>query len=60
MDINIIGDDLDYARRREASERAAAKYAPTLAARRVHQEMAQLYANKIQLMNGGSHEEHVA
>ena len=34
----------DYARRREAQERAAAKQASTLAARRAHQELAQLYA----------------
>jgi hypothetical protein len=34
----------DYFRRRELAERAAAKYAPTPAARRVHQELAQEYA----------------
>lgn len=35
---------LDYFRRREAQERAAAKNAVTLAARRAHQELAQHYA----------------
>jgi len=35
---------IDYVRRREAQERAAAKQAETLAARRAHQELAQLYA----------------
>lgn len=34
----------DYLRWRELAERAAAKYAPTQAARRVHQELAQEYA----------------
>jgi hypothetical protein len=34
----------DYARRREAQERAAAKQAESLAARRAHQELGQLYA----------------
>ena len=37
-------DSIDYARRREAQERAAAKRAETLAARRVHQQLAQMYA----------------
>jgi hypothetical protein len=44
MDKKTASDPLDYIRRREAQERAAAKLAPTLSARRVHQEMAQLYA----------------
>lgn len=35
---------IDYARRREAQERAAAKHAATLSARRMHQELAQFYA----------------
>jgi len=35
---------LDYVRRREAQERAAAKQASTLAARRAHQELAQFFA----------------
>jgi hypothetical protein len=34
----------DDVRRREMAERAAAKYAPSLAARRIHQELAQQYA----------------
>jgi len=37
-------DSVDYARRREAQERAAAKRAETAAARRVHQQLAQMYA----------------
>ena len=37
-------DSIDYARRREAQERAAAKRAETVAARRVHQQLAQMYA----------------
>lgn len=35
---------LDYFRRRELAERAAAKQAASGAARRVHQELAQEYA----------------
>ena len=35
---------IDYVRRREAQEGAAAKQAETLAARCAHQELAQLYA----------------
>ena len=42
--MNIFPDWLDYARRREAQERAAAKQALTVAARRAHQELAQLHA----------------
>ncbi|MFL6721544.1 MAG: hypothetical protein ACJ8FT_07050 [Sphingomonas sp.] len=34
----------DYLRRRELAERAAAKKAPSDAARRVHQQLAQSYA----------------
>lgn len=34
----------DYFRRRELAERAAAKYAPSSAARRIHQQLAQEYA----------------
>ncbi|HEY8593064.1 MAG TPA: hypothetical protein VIL42_09410 [Sphingomicrobium sp.] len=37
-------DNLDYLRRRELAERAAAKNATSGAARRVHQELAQSYA----------------
>jgi hypothetical protein len=40
----ISFNSIDYARRREAQERAAAKQAETLAARRAHPELAQLYA----------------
>lgn len=36
--------EIDYIRRREAQERAAAKRAETVAAKRAHQELAQLYA----------------
>jgi hypothetical protein len=44
MDQIIAFNVAEYARRREAQERAAAKQAATLAARRIHQELAQLYA----------------
>ena len=37
-------DSIDYARSREAQERAAAKRAETGAARRVHRQLAQMYA----------------
>ncbi|HVM37980.1 MAG TPA: hypothetical protein VM265_06310 [Sphingomicrobium sp.] len=38
-------DDRDYFRRREARERAAAKKASSEAARRIHQQLAQNYAD---------------
>ncbi len=38
----------DYFRRRERSERAAAKNAPSEAARRIHQELAESYAQLLQ------------
>jgi len=38
---------MDYFRRREQAERAAAKNAQSEAARRVHQELAQEYAELI-------------
>lgn len=41
---NFSLEDVDYVRRREAQERAAAKQAPTVAARRAHQAMAQFFA----------------
>jgi len=44
MDRKIPDDQIAYVRRREAEERAAAKRASTLAARRAHQELALLYA----------------
>jgi hypothetical protein len=47
----ISPDKLEYARRREVQERAAAKQALSLAARRAHQELAQLYS---ELVNGPS------
>jgi len=37
-------EETDYFRRREAQERAAAKSAANLAARRLHQQMAENYA----------------
>jgi hypothetical protein len=37
---------LDYCRTREADERAAAKKAASIEARRVHQELAQAYARR--------------
>jgi len=45
----ISPDKLDYARRREVQERTAAKQALSIAARRAHQELAQLYS---ELVNG--------
>lgn len=42
-------DSLDYFRRRERAERAAAKNALSMAARSAHQELAQYYS---QLLNG--------
>ena len=44
MATTASSDSIDYARRREAQERAAAKQARSLAARRAHQELAQIYA----------------
>ena len=38
-------DSIDYLRRRELAERAAAKSATTIAARGRHQELAQNYAD---------------
>nr|NUR37939.1 hypothetical protein [Sphingomonas sp.] len=49
MHSNSSPDEIHYARRREVQERAAAKQASSLAARRAHQELARLYA---QLVNG--------
>lgn len=40
-------ESLEYFRRRERAERAAAKHAASEAARRVHQELAQGYAERI-------------
>lgn len=45
-------DDIEYLRRRERQERAAAKRAIGPAARAAHQELAQLYARKIALFLG--------
>ena len=38
-------DSIEYFRRRELAERAAAKSATTIAARGLHQELAQNYAD---------------
>ena len=38
-------DSIDYFRRRELAERAAAKSATTIAARGLHQELAQSYSD---------------
>jgi hypothetical protein len=51
MASNISPDQIAYVRRREVQERAAAKQASSLAARRAHQELARLYA---QLVNGAA------
>ena len=40
----MTNEDVYYFRRRERQERAAAKNASSLAARRVHQQMAEQYA----------------
>ena len=40
-------DSLEYFRRRERAERAAAKQAASEAARRIHQELAQGYAERL-------------
>lgn len=40
--------DADYCRARERAERAAAKTAQSIEARRVHQELAQAYAQRAQ------------
>jgi len=45
-------DDIEYLRRRERQERAAAKRAIGPATRAAHQELAQLYARKIALFLG--------
>jgi hypothetical protein len=44
MDGTISLEAIDYFRRREAQERAAAKRAATSASRRLHQELALLHA----------------
>jgi IS5 family transposase len=54
MDSEACADDLDYARGREANERAAAKSAPTVAARRAHQEVAQYFAKIVHRPAGRS------
>jgi phosphoribosylaminoimidazole-succinocarboxamide synthase len=41
------GHDQDYLRRREAQERAAAEQAPDPAARHVHSELADRYAERL-------------
>jgi len=42
--LSVTNDSFEYLRRREQAERAAAKNATSDAARRVHQELAQNYA----------------
>jgi hypothetical protein len=42
-----LGGSVDYLRARERAERAAAKRAQSLAARHVHQELAQYYAQMV-------------
>jgi hypothetical protein len=48
---------MDYFRRRELAERAAAKNAQSEAARRVHQELAQEYADLIRGPQFSAHSE---
>ena len=45
-------DDIEYLRRRERQERAAAKRALAPAARAIHQELALLYATRIAFFLG--------
>jgi hypothetical protein len=45
-------EDIDYLRRRERQERAAAKRATSVVARLAHQELAQRYAALIETANG--------
>jgi hypothetical protein len=45
----MIYEETEYFRRREHQERAAAKNAKSVAARRVHQKMAEYYAG---ILNG--------
>ena len=45
-------DEISYFRRRELQERAAAKSATSLAARRVHQQLAQFYAAMLDRADG--------
>ena len=47
MQSKLSSEHLDYVRLREAQERAAAKRAPTLAARRAHQELAQAFSQQM-------------
>jgi hypothetical protein len=44
-------ESLIYFRQRELAERAAAKRSPSSDARRVHQEMAQYYAELVRSLN---------
>lgn len=44
---------IDYCRARERAERAAAKRAASIDARRVHQELAQAYAQSAKQQTGG-------
>ena len=43
----ISAESLEYFRRRERAERAAAKHAASESARRIHQELAQQYAEMV-------------
>ena len=43
----MTDDQIEYFRRRERQERAAAKSADSLAARRIHQQLAEEYAAQL-------------
>jgi hypothetical protein len=47
-------NDVEYLRNREQAERAAAKSAASVAARRVHQELANNYAELLRRQSGDS------
>jgi len=49
-------DEIEYLRRREQQERAAAKRAASVAARAAHQELAQRYAELLEPRWAAAHE----
>lgn len=53
----MVQGGVEYFRNRERAERAAAKSTPSLAARRIHQELAQRYADLAQRQRGLFHVE---
>ena len=51
-----VDEWVDYCRARESAERAAAKNSNSIVARRIHQELAQAYAQLIKRNYGSAHE----